>query len=1451
MRAVARLLAAVLAVLGALPLGVGVLVRAAPLRAWAARETSALLARELGVAASFEVRVSIFPLALEVSRLKVEGTDGLGPALAVARLTVRPRPFALVAGRLDAGDVEVEAPRVRLVVEQGQVRNLAWRTPKRAPSAAPEKRLPFSTLALTDASVELTLDGTRVSGREIDVDVAAREGPAFDVALRAGEHTITRQRPVLAPGAPAGAVATDDDVVCRVQARASIDARAILVRRLSALAVADDDDAPGTAGRCDPAKDDPRRVELEVGHLLLKLEDGAPTAASGHVAARAPGQLVNRQVAFMPLRGWVGVDVDARWERGMRLPELHGSVSGAGLEMAEYRLASHLDAQVDVDDDVVRVRRFEAGFANGKVIATDAEIRPFAPKAPIHIGVVDSLGLDFPGLMRDLGVTQHTIVAWTFDRGHITQVGGTLAPLRMEGDMVVQTSGFEVYDHGYDDPRRHRMIGVREAKLVGRIGVHPDAMVFNGVHVTFGRSSMDTTVAIGFHDTFDVTVTPGSTLDFGDVTPIAKLPFAGRATVGVDLHGRAGDVLLTGDLSVAGFELGGFPLGDITSSRVRFRPLVVDLLDVRATKGVSTFELPSARLDFDGPSTLVVDADVDARELDLRDFLHMWHFDQDPRFQEMRGVGSSRARVHLDMGGVADRCGGGLLEVRADTHFDSLELFGEKYDGGEAAIDWRWLDRDAQDLGMALDVPHFTLRKGKGAMFGSATVRPGGILRAEATASDIPIGRVQSMGPLATLLDGTSSAVAKVSGTLSEIAVDADVHVSPVRVGAATLPASHVQLTLVPTVQPRRVIGHTRCGQPISPPFDRAEYAKDLEQGVFHVSGDLLGGQIALDDLQMTRQQHKTARGTIRLAGVDVGALASALPSSLVRDDPPKGSLSGKITIDALPLDEPQAARGKIELAELDLASGAGRVTLREGTPPLVFGDDGVEVPRLALDVVAASGFRTSVVARGRVRDPARHPDLDLEVEVPPTELATLAPLLARVERASGTFGAKLTVRGPPASAAYEGALHIARGELALRGMPLLVSDVDLEVVLGGGEARIARGTASLGGGTLVLSGRAPLRGLEVGDASATLVARGVHLPVVDGIDVALDADLAASLPTARREDEARPLPRVTGDVTLASFTYSRPITIAADLGSLAQRARRKSFDAYDPADDAVAFDLRLRAREPLRLRNNLVEAMLALDSDALALTGTNQRFGLRGQLRVVPGGHLRLRANDFEVRQGTVRFDDASRIAPTVDITAVTEYRRYSESQAGSATGGASSGGGAAGAVGRSGGLWRITLHAFGDADNLRLDMSSEPALAQEDIVLLLTIGMTRAEVDQLQASSVGETAALEALSALTGADTAVKSAIPVVDDFRFGSAYSSRTGRTEPTVTIGKRVTDRVRATVTSGLSDNREVRTNVEWRLGPRVSVQGNYDNVNDVASSGLGNLGADVRWRLEFE
>jgi translocation and assembly module TamB len=257
------------------------------------------------------------------------------------------------------------------------------------------------------------------------------------------------------------------------------------------------------------------------------------------------------------------------------------------------------------------------------------------------------------------------------------------------------------------------------------------------------------------------------------------------------------------------------------------------------------------------------------------------------------------------------------------------------------------------------------------------------------------------------------------------------------------------------------------------------------------------------------------------------------------------------------------------------------------------------------------------------------------------------------------------------------------------------------------------------------------------------------------------------------------------------------------------------------------------------------------LADEGLLLAGTNGRFGLRGTMELKPGGRIMLRRSVFDISQGTVRFDDTTRIRPKVDVTAATEYRRYTESASASSSGTQAATTPGSSTTSVSGGRWNIRMHAYGDAEDLKIDLTSEPALAQDDVFLLLTVGLTRAELDQAQSASVGESVALEALGTLSGADKAVTNAVPVIDEFRFGSSYSSRTGRTEPTVTIGKRLTERVRANVTTGLAESREVRSNLEWRLNNRVSVESSYDNVNDISSSALGNLGADIRWRLEFE
>src|SRR4051812_32232400 len=120
-RVLARLLCGAFALIGALPIVLGFFLSSSPVERWAAGETTRLLKEQLGVTAAFQVQLELLPLRVSVTELVVPASDGGSPALSVGRVAVTPRVFSLLAGRLDAGDVEIERPRARLVLEHGRI----------------------------------------------------------------------------------------------------------------------------------------------------------------------------------------------------------------------------------------------------------------------------------------------------------------------------------------------------------------------------------------------------------------------------------------------------------------------------------------------------------------------------------------------------------------------------------------------------------------------------------------------------------------------------------------------------------------------------------------------------------------------------------------------------------------------------------------------------------------------------------------------------------------------------------------------------------------------------------------------------------------------------------------------------------------------------------------------------------------------------------------------------------------------------------------------------------------------------------------------------------------------------------------------------------------------------------------------------------------------------------
>jgi translocation and assembly module TamB len=1484
-RGIAQVLCVGLAVVGVVPFATALVLRSMWARVWATRETEQAL-RAQGIVATYDMALRVWPLAVELTHVSVDSTDRGPRALECNRARIRPKLVALLAGKVAIDQVELEQPRIRVVVRAGNVTNLAL---VRSASRGGKLHAPFGTLALTDASIAVDLGDVQLQTRSLDLDVTAEddpvEGSTFEIALRAGRSNMRRSRL-----RDDGSVATDDDVLCAIDGRVRVEPGAILVRRLDAAGSADLDPAPGTTPGCDLPMNDKRRVELSLGHVHVVFprrespnpQTWTPPAVDGHVALRAPIALAGRAARLPETDGWLRLEADGRYAQDTILPDLSGTLEAHDVRLDRYAFAQELRSQLTVRRNVVMSPQTTVRIAGGTVTLTDTVVDPLVRGGRLEKTRLDASGIDFTALLRALGVHQNAYVGWDIREVHAPVIAGTFIPLKLDGDFTAKTYSFGVYDRPAEDHARERLFGFSEAQVAGHLGVRPDGIKFMDVRGVLPHSRLDGAfVSLGFRDDLRVDA-PRVFVDLDDVSPIGPVPMHGRLEASAHVGGVFNRPEPEGDIqAIAGLVVGDVAFGDVSAGHVKVdvQKPEVEITSLRARRRDSAYEVPTAKLRFGGTRGFVVDAVGRTGAFGLRDLLSMFALDDDPRFEGLDAAIATRADVHVALGGPEDACGGGYVGIDAKGHLTKVLAYGERFAQGDADMSLRWYDRQQGIAGAEVEVRSFVLDKvqpptgtragATGTVLGSASLRRGGALLANVMIEGVPLSRVDALGSFAQEVEGSVSGVAHVTGDLDDFRPDAgfvaraELDVAGTSVRAVALARSHLDVRMTHRFsQQKHAVGHTRCGAPTGPPFDKATYLADTSsRGEWIVDGDLLGGTAQVHDVIVTRAKSPRMSGRVSLRGLDLGHIARILADHRSYGEEPiaasisstvGGQLWGELIAEEIPLDQPAKSRARFFLGPTVVSRGGQKLTLQPPHDPLVLGDDTFTTPPLAVTLDTPDGFRGGFVLTGSVTKVTTDPTLALEARLNPVDLAVLQHVVPRIDRASGTVVGEVRVTGKSTSPTIAGELHATGAALEVHGLPNAITEVRVDVRATSTDLSVL-GSGKFAGGTVTFDGSMPIRGLELGTLHSRVIARGVRLAPADGIVATCDGDLEVVYDPKARGHENAALPRVTGDVEIASFDYTRPISLTTDLTSLGTRARRTEVDSYDPSLEFIVFDLHVRSRTPIVVKNNLVEVQLAIDSGTLEVTGTNQRVGLRGTLGALPGGRLHFQQSDFEIRQGVIRFEDPTRVAPNVDVTAVTEYRRYTDTSAASAAGVGTSGGPTAASTGstRGGSLWRIALHAYGDPDNLRVDMTSEPTLSQEDIVLLLTVGMTRAELDQLQASSLGASLALNYLGATSGADRAVKQALPIIDDFRFGSGYSTVTGKTEPQLTVGKRLTNDFRASVTAGLAQDRELRSNIEWRLNNRLSVQGSYDNINDVSSSTLGNLGVDLRWRLEFE
>jgi autotransporter translocation and assembly factor TamB len=312
------------------------------------------------------------------------------------------------------------------------------------------------------------------------------------------------------------------------------------------------------------------------------------------------------------------------------------------------------------------------------------------------------------------------------------------------------------------------------------------------------------------------------------------------------------------------------------------------------------------------------------------------------------------------------------------------------------------------------------------------------------------------------------------------------------------------------------------------------------------------------------------------------------------------------------------------------------------------------------------------------------------------------------VRRAAGTVTGRLRVQGPWADPTSEGTIALRGGVLELAALRVPYRDITLELRAAGARWQIETLHAGTGQGTVDGGGAITLGG----DGLATL---DLHATLHE-FQAVRDATLDAAISGDLHVTGTALAPVLDGDLAVARATFrptllptsqpdSEPDPTVEVVGGTPEPAPKPP-TPVDELTSALALDLRIALGDDAWVRSS--EATIQLGGAIRVQRETHGPLRLTGEVRLRRGTYF-FQGRRFSIEPSTITFDGAAPPAPRYDVTAVYRINQY-----------------------------RIEVRVTGAGAQPHLDMRSEPALSQTDILAVLLFGKPTDELGRGQSASV-----------------------------------------------------------------------------------------------------------------
>ncbi len=389
-------------------------------------------------------------------------------------------------------------------------------------------------------------------------------------------------------------------------------------------------------------------------------------------------------------------------------------------------------------------------------------------------------------------------------------------------------------------------------------------------------------------------------------------------------------------------------------------------------------------------------------------------------------------------------------------------------------------------------------------------------------------------------------------------------------------------------------------------------------------------------------------------------------------------------------------------------------------------------------------------------------------------EASLFVPAAQDGSTVAGPVDVSLEVGGTLNAPQMTGQAHWREGRLALTSPVAMAGDgIEVVAAFDGRTVRIESATGSVNGSPVKGSGSLTLGGRSIAAVDLQLAGRGLFVEYPKGFQSASDFDL-------RLQGGATGPVSVGGRVLVLDGAYREGMNLASLAASLLASRQSAGEGGWL---NRLRYNVRIDTQQPLIVDNNL--GRLTADAE-LRLVGPVANPSLTGRLEIEEGSRVYFAGRTFQVNQGIVDFTDETRLTPRFNLEAESTVSSY-----------------------------RVTLKLSGDTGRTETTLTSEPALSDDQVRMLLFTGNPEAT------GSYGALAQTQALSLFGsgmagGLATLLRNKLGL-SEFRIDPSLISADKDPTARLTIGQNLTPELRLAYSTNLTNAQDQIWTAEydWR------------------------------------